>query len=131
MPKRSKFDRAKETYWRGQILAQTESGLTVSAYCRREGISASSFYRWRRILVGLDGPVGCRQGESERGPEDVFVPVSVSGQADKPAVSSLFAFNAQAGIELVLRSGFLLRVGPGFDSDTLARLVDLLDSPVC
>ena len=30
-----------------------ESGLAVEAFCRRESISASSFYRWRSLLDDL------------------------------------------------------------------------------
>ena len=30
----------------------TESGLAVAAFCRRESISTSSFYRWRSLLSG-------------------------------------------------------------------------------
>ena len=41
MARRVKIDRAKETYWRGQILARAESGLTVSAYCRQEFLPKS------------------------------------------------------------------------------------------
>ena len=89
MARRVSRDRGKESYWRGLIAAQGASGLSVSAFCRREGISPSSFYRWRRILAGLDGAVESRRGESELDPEDVFVPVSVAGRPDKPADSSI------------------------------------------
>ena len=38
------------------ILARfARSGLAVTAFCRREGISASSFYRWRTVLGGTTG----------------------------------------------------------------------------
>jgi transposase len=46
------------------ILARfASSGLTVTAFCRREGISASSFYRWRTELGTAAG-----RKEVARGP---------------------------------------------------------------
>jgi transposase-like protein len=32
--------------------AQRDSGLSVQAYCRREAINVSSFYRWRDRVAG-------------------------------------------------------------------------------
>ncbi len=114
-------------FWRGKLREHSWSGFSVRSFCRREGFSPGSFYRWRRILAERDGAVESRSGLPAPDPSEVFVPVSVADARDKPAGSSLFACNAQAGIELVFRSGLLLRVGPGFDSETLVRLVDLLD----
>lgn len=36
--------------WRALLAGFEGSGLGTEAYCRREGISAASFYRWRSIL---------------------------------------------------------------------------------
>lgn len=33
--------------WRVLIDGQQASGLTIETYCRREGVSTASFYRWR------------------------------------------------------------------------------------
>ena len=41
---------------RRAIMARfAQSGLAVDAFCRREPISASSFYRWRSLLGGSSG----------------------------------------------------------------------------
>ena len=38
---------------RRAIMARfAKSGLAVDAFCRRESISASSFYRWRSLIGG-------------------------------------------------------------------------------
>jgi transposase-like protein len=34
------------------LAAQRSSGLSVQAYCRREGINLSTFYRWRVVTQG-------------------------------------------------------------------------------
>jgi hypothetical protein len=36
--------------WRDRLLAQQASGLSVAAWCKREGVSAWSVYAWRKRL---------------------------------------------------------------------------------
>jgi hypothetical protein len=38
------------TEWRERLKRQSESGLTVEAFCQKEGVSTSMFYRWQRHL---------------------------------------------------------------------------------
>ena len=38
------------TEWRERLKRQAESGLTVEAFCKAEGVSTSVFYRWQRHL---------------------------------------------------------------------------------
>lgn len=40
--------------WRGLLASQVQSGLSVAAFCAREGVSAASFYQWRSRLGGVD-----------------------------------------------------------------------------
>ena len=47
--------------WRDLLAQFEDSGLTVSAFCSRVGVSTASFYRWRSLL-GM--PVVGAQGES-------------------------------------------------------------------
>ena len=42
---------AKLGYWREQVAAWRESGLSRTAYCRRAGVSASSLGHWARRLA--------------------------------------------------------------------------------
>jgi len=46
--------------WRSLLARFDDSGLGVEAFCRREGISAASLYRWRGLLstVSDDGDTG-------------------------------------------------------------------------
>ena len=43
--------------WREVMLRFGEADMTVSAFCAREGLSTSSFYRWRERL-GSVGDAG-------------------------------------------------------------------------
>ncbi len=38
--------------WRELVARQMESGLSVAAFCEREGLSAVSFYQWRSRQSG-------------------------------------------------------------------------------
>lgn len=42
--------RRSRSEWRSLLAKCGGSGLGIEAFCRREGISAASFYRWRHIL---------------------------------------------------------------------------------
>ncbi len=43
---------AKQTFWKGHICRQAESGLTIKEYCRRNGLSLHTFRYWKRRIVG-------------------------------------------------------------------------------
>lgn len=49
--------RRGEAGWRALLGRFAGSALTVEEFCRREGITAGSFYRWRK-LVGVSGGSG-------------------------------------------------------------------------
>lgn len=41
-------------FWRDLLRRQADSGMTVVAFCEREGVSTASFYNWRRRLAEED-----------------------------------------------------------------------------
>jgi putative transposase len=43
-------ERRSESAWREIVSRQAESGLSVQAFCKREGIKAASLYGWRSRL---------------------------------------------------------------------------------
>lgn len=47
-----KWLRRSRGEWRALLSGFEQSALSVEAYCRRESISAASFYRWRGVLCG-------------------------------------------------------------------------------
>ncbi len=67
-------DLVKETHWRETLERQSSSGLTVRAFCQREGLTESSFHAWRRTIAQRD-----REGQPREEPnESAFVPVVVT-----------------------------------------------------
>lgn len=103
-------NQAKERHWRQLIARWQRSGQTIRAFCSRFHISEPTFYAWRRLLAERD-----RAAAS-------FVPVRVVADAATPAAPP---------IELLLGNGRRLRVGPGFDAQTLQQLLVLLESQSC
>ena len=43
-------DEVLSTQWHERLKRQSESGLTVEAFCEQEGVSTSMFYAWKRNL---------------------------------------------------------------------------------
>jgi hypothetical protein len=62
-----------EHVWRDRLDRQAVSGLSISAFCEREGLSYASFHSWKRRLAerSLSAPPA----------PSVFVPVRVTSQA--------------------------------------------------
>ena len=50
----SKRIRRGAAVWRQLFSRQSSSGLSVPEFCRREGINASLFRRWRSALKGSE-----------------------------------------------------------------------------
>jgi putative transposase len=48
--KHDKRPRRKAQQWRALLARYQSCGLSIEAFCRREAISAASFYRWRALL---------------------------------------------------------------------------------
>jgi hypothetical protein len=91
-------------FWRGVVRRQDGSGLSVGEFCRREDLSPSSFYRWRRRL----GPdLAERSG--------AFV-----------SLGTVHLGGADSGVEVVLDCPIRLRVQRGFDAPTLRAVLGIL-----
>jgi hypothetical protein len=84
------------------MLRFGEAGTTVNAFCAREGLSASSFYRWRERLGSVGDAGGAaprRGGRSERA-----VPPRAAGFIDLGHLATPTR-EASAGLELRLDLG--------------------------
>jgi hypothetical protein len=52
---KNKWIQRNEAQWCSLLSRFCESGLSVSAFCRREAVSTASFYRWRGLIERHDG----------------------------------------------------------------------------
>ena len=102
---------SKERFWRRIVRQWRSSGLSVRSFCEERRLSEPSFYGWRRTLFARDEAVVR------------FVPVQVTAEPQ----ATTTADGSAGAVELVLGAGRRLRIGPGFDGPTLARLLALLE----
>jgi transposase len=91
--------------WAERLARYHASGQTVTAFCAAEGVSAPSFYSWKRKLAETTRPT-------------TLVPIQLTAS---PA----------AAIELVLISGTILRLPPSYSPHDLATLLATLEARSC
>lgn len=103
-------DPDKERFWRRTLGQRQHSGLGIAELCRQQGLSAANFYAWRRILAQRDLEAVA------------FVPVRVRTETIADVTDSV-----ATGLELVLKGGRWLRIGPAFDDATLRRVLTVLE----
>jgi transposase len=101
---------SQEQFWRAMLRRWHSSGLSVRAFCEEHGLAVPSFYAWRRTLAQRDSAVS-------------FVPVQVLPEPEPRTTAA----GPPSSLELVLGTGRVLRVAPGFDGPTLRRLLALLE----
>jgi hypothetical protein len=73
-------DEKLERVWRGRLAKFRRSEMTVTEFCRREGVSTPSFYQWRKRLGSAEERATRSAGEDRPGPTEPgsFVPLIVS-----------------------------------------------------
>jgi transposase len=96
------MDSGKEVVWRQRLGRFRKSGLTVVAFCRSEGVSAPSFYQWRKRLM----PRGGQRRLAAKRPRERFVPMRLT--------TALAPVPGESPAEIFLPNGVRVRV-PGGD----------------
>ncbi len=115
-------DSGKERFWRDAVRRCDRSKWTVRDFCAEHGLSEASFYAWRRIIAERDqrAESPTMERDDPRGVLPAFVPVRVTQDTAPPA------------LEVVVGSGRVVRVSPGFDAATLRNLLAVLEeAPSC
>jgi transposase-like protein len=143
-------------FWEEAIRLWADSGLSVREFCSREGLAEHTFYSWRREVMPespapevnqessatedeaptdgrrrrrrtrVAGPTGTNTSAVE------FLPVRVVGEE----VSRVHAASAEtaagaAPIEIVGASPWRVRILTGFDQQTLAAVLAVLEVRPC
>lgn len=93
---KGKWSRRSQDEWRALMTKFERSGLGVEAFCRRETISAASFYRWRGLLA--EAGDGGAAASSEAAP--AFVDLGTLGPA--PSSTPRIELKLESGDGLVL-----------------------------
>ena len=99
------------------------SGLTQAEFCRRQGISLHTFRK--RLYQPRQAKPVPTDHRSPASPSQAFLPVTI---LPDPAPTSN---HPHQPLELILPNGRRIAVAPGFDSQTLRRLVAVLEQHPC
>jgi hypothetical protein len=123
-------DPAKEKHWRGIIQRHQSSGLSVHAFCEREGLKVANLHWWRRELNRRDRdkttshPRPSAQPSTPPSVPPVFLPVRVVETTVEPSRLTI-------PIEILLPEGPTVRVPVGFDRRTLGDILAVLEGRRC
>ena len=104
--------RAKLQEWSARIQNCRSSGLSVRAWCRQEGINASTYYRWERELLTAADQAPCSA-----------VPAVTFAELPAPKRGSRNAAERSATLHIGNAS---LDIYPGCDAEQLKMLLELL-----
>ena len=106
----------REQFWRRIVSGQPRSGLSVAAWCGEHGVSAPSFYVWRKRLTGQRR--GAVVGNAERKlHREQLLPVEIiPSPADENA----------SVLEIELPSQVRVRVRAGCELEFLRQVLTML-----
>jgi transposase len=122
-------DRKKEREWRDRVRRWERSGESVRAFCRRESLRESAFFAWRRELarrreerqaVRAEKKKHARSSTPAKPVRFLPVRVAVENRTDD-----------SGGVEILLDAGRAIRVRPGFDRQTLADVLAVMEASPC
>jgi hypothetical protein len=124
--------------WAALIDEWRQSGVSLPAFCRRHGLSRGTMQNWvykpalkraveeaRRKAQTRAADPGHAAGPPPSDPSPAFLPVRVAGATVEHEGSG------RTGVEIVLGAGRRVVVGAGFDSETLRRVVAVLEGRPC
>jgi transposase-like protein len=100
--------RRSEGAWREIVERHEQSGLTVAAFCQREGIKSASLYGWRsRLREGVDGkPAALTAAKATKRSKAVEAPAFID-------LGSLGSIGSRFEIRLELGHGVALHLVRG------------------
>ena len=113
--------------WVGLIEEWRGSGLSLDVFCARRGINAGTMSGW---IYKRDRR--CALEAARRATEGVAVAITASAPSFVPVrVAEVAVPPTAVGVEVVLAEGRRVVVGPGFDPETLLRVVAVLEGRAC
>jgi hypothetical protein len=127
----------REQQWRERVEAWRSSGQRQSEFCRAHGFPVSSFSYWKIELVRREqlGAAASVPGQpSLAGESEAPVGQDLGWQqVPWPATPTPGApvGPAEDGLEVVLPSGWSIRLGPRFAAESLKRLLGVLEVVPC
>jgi hypothetical protein len=125
-------ERSKQVWgkWRKLVSEQGRSGQTVAVFCRERSLCAPYFYAWKKRLREADGGQGVLRAPLAKFVEVKLVPAGpgLVGAGRDAGAGGVSRAAGDVRVEVVLRNGRSLRVGPGFDAELVRALVAVVES---
>lgn len=94
----------RSTYWQNLVKAHTQSGLSVTDFCRDRQINSQRFYLWRQRF----------NSQSTASVTGAFLELVPSSK------------NGESGIRLRVDQGLSIELDRGFDPSTLGQVISIL-----
>jgi hypothetical protein len=116
-------DALREKFWRRTIRQLQRSGLTVRAFCLREGLKDGAFRCWRQALARREREAATTQADRDGEPTEAapaFLPVRLVDLEAIPARPS-------PPSEVVQPTGATVRIPSGFDPRNLGQVLAVLE----
>ena len=116
--------------WRKLVSEQGRSGQSVAAICGERGLCAPYFYTWRKRLREADAGQGVLRAPLAKFVEVKLVPAGpgLAGAGRDAGAASVSRAAGDVRVEILLKNGRSLRVGPGFDADLVRALGAVVES---
>ena len=91
--------------WNDKVAQCRSSGMTVRAWCEREGIGYKTYYRWERQILSLSRQALKKAGEAELAKIDNPVFAEITPAIVHTSQSGIAAVVKLNGNEIVFYSG--------------------------
>ena len=124
--------RRQAAEWAALIDQWRQSGLSLPAFCQRHGLSRGSMQNWV-YKPELKRAVEAARREAQGPVDEPSVPAAAPAFLSVRVVQAAAVGEAsdRSGVEIVIGPGRRVVIGPGFDSETLRRVVAVLEDRPC
>jgi hypothetical protein len=124
--------RRQAAEWAALIDQWRQSGLSLPAFCQRHGLSRGSMQNWvykPELKRAVEAARREAQGHVDESPRSAAVPAFLPVRVVPAAVGDEAL--DRSGVEVVIGPGRRVVIGPGFDAETLRRVVAVLEGRPC
>jgi len=149
---------SKVEFWTAAVELFQESQLSCREFCNREGLSYSTFCRWRdklmfqqeKLMAQQDRKATLAKSQKVSAGNSIEAEGNKSGDDDKCGDDDKSSDNdksgqvkfmsagvidggagSAAGIEVRFSSGVSVNLSKGFDTDTFKEVVSILEADLC
>jgi len=125
-----KLRRQREAEWAEIISRQQSSGLSISRYCREQGIRESRFYWWRKRLEGSRDKIETATvGAQDIGTKPIqFLPVKIK---DTIVDTTARSMDCGSRADIFLPNGTVLRFSGDVPEDKLSQIIRIVNGASC